>query len=168
MNFVKPLILCAICTGPAQADLPFNESVQTVLNAVVQRHTVQGRGRIGQATFQAMAVPYRIEGDDCVSIGLIRIASATIEDWRLCSGRLEQLPTRSPKLAPTSNPQVLEAVRQAEQVAATSGQMLTKWGDYQILARRLPEADINGCVKVESLILNDGLLLSRDATTICK
>jgi len=168
MNFLKPLIFCVICIGQAQADGPFNESVQLVLNSVVQRHTVQGRGRTGQSTFQAMAVPYQIEGDDCVSIGLIRIASATVEDWHLCNGRLEQLPTRSPKLAPTSNPQVVETVKQAEQVAVSSGQMLSKWGDYQILARRLPETDANGCVKVESLILIDGLLLSRDARSICR
>jgi hypothetical protein len=168
MNLIKLLILAAICTGSAQADPPFDESVQLVLNAVAQGRTLQGRGRTGPTTFQAMAVPYRIEDDECVSVGLIRIASATVEDWRLCSGRLEQLPSRSPGLAPTSNPQVAETVRQAEQAAASTGQMLTKWGDYQILARRLPESDSNGCAKVEGLILIDGFLLSRNITTICK
>lgn len=171
MHIPKLLVIAAISTigtGLAKADSPFTESVQLVLNAVSQGRTVQGRGRQGQTTFSAVAVPYQLEGDDCISIGLIRMASTTVEDWRLCDGRLEQLPGRSPRLAPTSSPEMAEAVHQTELTAAAAGRKFTEWRDYQILARRLPETDTDGCVKVESLILIDGLLLSRSVASICR
>lgn len=167
MNLPKLVLIGTLGIGPALADTPFTESVQLVLNAVSQGHTVQGRGRLGQTTFAAMAVPYQLEGDDCISIGLMRIASATIEDWRLCNGRLEQLPGRSPRLTPTASPEMAEAVRQTEQAAASTGGKLADWRDYRILARRLPEADVNGCTKVETLILIDGLMISRNVASIC-
>jgi len=168
MKLIEFVVIAAISIGAAHADPPFDESVQLVLNAVSQGRTVQGRGRLGQSTFSAMAVPYRLEGDDCISIGLLRIASATVEDWRLCDGRLERLPGRSPRLTPTSSAEMADAVRQTEQAAATASHKFAEWRDYQILARRLPEADAKGCVKVESLILIDGLLLSRNLASICQ
>lgn len=114
-----------------------------------------------------MAVPYRIEGDECVSIGLIRIASNSVENWRWCQGELERLPGFSPKLSPTNNPQVAETVGQARRRAIQSGHAMTMHGKYRILVRRVEDSEPSGCHKVESIILLDGLLLSRDVAGIC-
>lgn len=162
------LLLALIGTCSAQTDAVFNQSAQLILNAVSQGRSVQGFAGAGPFSYQAIAVPYRRAGDECISIGLIRVATLSIQNWRLCRGRLEQLPMRSPSLLPTTDPRIAAVVAQAEQAAANSGGERVEWGDYEILARRLTEPDANDCPRVESIILIDGLLLSRQVSSQCR
>lgn len=155
-------------TCSAQTDVAFNQSAQLVLNAVSQGRSVQGFAGAGPYSYQAIAVPYRRAGDECISVGLIHVAMLSIQNWRLCRGRLEQLPMHSPSLTPTTNPRVAAVVAQAEETAANSSGARVEWGDYEILARRLAEPDANDCPRVESIVLIDGLLLSRQVRSQCR
>jgi len=163
------LISAVIFSIPvAQADPPFTLSAQLVISAVSQGRTIQGLGGRIPATFQAIAVPYRMNGDDCVNVGLIKIATTEIENWQYCRGSLERLPGKSPKLSPASNPQILEVITEAERMAGNNGQKTLEWGDYEVIARQLPSSSPKGCRSVESIVLVDGQLVSRRLSNVCQ
>jgi hypothetical protein len=167
MKFLSLFFAAAISVGAAQADPPFSQSAQLVTSAIIQGKTIRGLGGMFPATFQAMAIPYRMQGDACVSVGLIRIATSEVENWRYCQGRLERLPGLSPKLAPGGNPQLLDVITQAERSTASNHPKTFEWEDYEIIVRQHQESSPDGCRNVESLILLGEELVSRRLSNVC-
>lgn len=110
-------------------------------------------------------LPVSKEGD-CTNVGVMRVNKARdIENYRICADRIEALP--NPPLFPYR--QGKRALAEVERTALQSGDKLSAYQGYQLLAKRLVKmaGGRNQCYLIRTVISYHHRLAGRTLDVVC-
>lgn len=159
------IILALSASGAAVAQQGQSDVERLVIQAARAGHTVETmlQGRV------ATAVPFGLsDGPGCSGVGLIQNgyrSGPRIDNYRVCGSEVELSYDVSPALPADREMQQVGSM--AIRGAVRYGQQTSEWRGYEIQATRLSATDRAGCAEVETIILNSGLLVSRQAGRVC-
>lgn len=138
---------------------------------------LQAAAQSGQpAEVMAFGQPVRVvpvAGRECPTVGVIYTRDGgmmrggpRIDNFRVCPGQAPQrLREVSPALPDDGN--FRQVVQMSIRNGLRGGSFATQWQGYFVETRRLSELDRRGCALSETIIANDGLLVSYNSGRAC-